>query len=138
MMRFTKRVFTLGIMCVLFIGYAKAESLIQKISTHEAERIIELNDADYKIIDIRTPEEFRNGHLSGAINIPHHALLFDISLLDPFKDKKLILYCYSGRRVKLVSPLLIPDLYSGLYHLQGDFSTWQQENRPVNQLHDDQ
>lgn len=52
------------------------------------------------ILDVRTPEEFHNGHLQGAINIPHHQIAGKISKIAPDKATELILYCRSGRRVK--------------------------------------
>ena len=52
-------------------------------------------------IDVRTPEEFRSGHLQGAINIPVQNIRAAITAASPDKNAPLHLYCRSGRRVEL-------------------------------------
>lgn len=52
-------------------------------------------------IDVRTPEEFRTGHLQGAINIPVQNIRAAITAASPDKNAPLHLYCRSGRRVEL-------------------------------------
>lgn len=49
-------------------------------------------------IDVRTPEEFRSGHLQGAINIPVQHIRSAIMAVSPDKNAALHLYCRSGRR----------------------------------------
>ncbi len=48
------------------------------------------------VIDIRTPEEFNAGHLSGAINIPLSEIEQGFSSID--KSTPIVLYCRSGAR----------------------------------------
>ena len=52
-------------------------------------------------IDVRTPEEFRTGHLQGAINIPVQNIRAAITAASPDKNAPLHLYCRSGRRAEL-------------------------------------
>ena len=49
-----------------------------------------------QIIDVRTPGEFKTGHIQGSINIPLQSL--SISLSKIMKDKPIITYCASGIR----------------------------------------
>ena len=51
-------------------------------------------------IDVRTPQEFRSGHLQGAINIPVQQIRAGIAAASPDKNAPLNLYCRSGRRVE--------------------------------------
>ncbi|QIW16813.1 rhodanese-like domain-containing protein [Pasteurellaceae bacterium RH1A] len=51
-------------------------------------------------IDVRSPEEFSQGHLSGAINIPHNQIAEKISQLTDDKSAPIHLYCRSGRRAE--------------------------------------
>jgi phage shock protein E len=53
-------------------------------------------DAGATIIDVRTPEEFRDGAYPGAINIPVSNL--GARLADLSKSKPVVLYCASGAR----------------------------------------
>ena len=50
------------------------------------------------IVDVRTPEEFADGHYPGAINIPHETILDGLNQLGVTADISVILYCRSGNR----------------------------------------
>ncbi len=50
------------------------------------------------IVDVRTPEEFADGHYPGAINIPHETILDGLNQLGVTADAAVILYCRSGNR----------------------------------------
>jgi len=49
-------------------------------------------------IDVRTPEEFAQGHLSQATNIPHQSIVEQIGKVTTDKNAEIKLYCRSGRR----------------------------------------
>ena len=51
-----------------FFGGAKPQ--VQKISQEEAKRIMQ-EEKDILVVDVRTPGEYRGGHIPGAINIPN-------------------------------------------------------------------
>ena len=50
------------------------------------------------IVDVRTPEEFADGHYPGAINIPHDTILEGLEQLGVTEETPVILYCRSGNR----------------------------------------
>ena len=50
------------------------------------------------IVDVRTPEEFADGHYPGAINIPHESILEGLNQLGVTTSTAVILYCRSGNR----------------------------------------
>jgi phage shock protein E len=50
------------------------------------------------VIDVRTPGEYADGHINGAINISHEKIAQQIAQAGVGKDDKIILYCQSGRR----------------------------------------
>ena len=50
------------------------------------------------IVDVRTPEEFADGHYPGAINIPYESILVGLNQLGVRGDASVILYCRSGNR----------------------------------------
>jgi phage shock protein E len=53
--------------------------------------------AGARVIDVRTPTEFKDGAYRGAVNIPLATLMARMTELEP-KDKPIILYCASGAR----------------------------------------
>ncbi len=57
------------------------------------------------IVDVRTPQEFRNGHLQGAVNIPLDRIRNEVAALKK-KQKPVILYCRSGNRSGMAKSIL--------------------------------
>ena len=50
------------------------------------------------VVDVRTAEEFAEGHFPGAINIPHEDIVQGIRARNVDKDQTVLLYCRSGNR----------------------------------------
>ena len=76
------------------------------IKSHSFEDIWIKINAGAKIFDVRTPQEYQEGHLQGARNIPHDLLEAQLSSLEADKEKDLILYCKSGARSDFAMKLL--------------------------------
>ena len=72
---------------------------------------------DYLVIDVRTGQEYKTGHVEEAINIEWQ----DISQIveDIKKDKKLYLYCRSGNRSQKATNILIDLGYENVTNLGG-------------------
>ena len=87
----------------------------------------ELLNADTKnvvIVDVRTLEEFQQGHVPNAINVPLSEIIDNTAVLTSFKEKTIILYCRSGRRAGKAAKALFEDGYQNLSHLEGDMQAW--------------
>ena len=91
--------------CSLLLGCSSdttQEFTYQKINSDEALEIMVESD-NYEIIDVRTREEYAEGHIDGAFNIP-----YEINELIEFpKDTILFVYCKSGARSKVAAETLI-------------------------------
>ncbi|MBP7174970.1 MAG: FAD-dependent oxidoreductase [Thermoclostridium sp.] len=66
--------------------------------------VVKMNRGDYTLLDVRTPAEYQNGHVAGAINIPVDDLREKLSLLD--KDKTIVAYCQIGLRGYIADRIL--------------------------------
>ena len=91
--------------CFLLLGCSsdnEQEFTYQKINSDEALEIM-VESGNYEIIDVRTREEYTEGHIDGAFNIP-----YEINELIEFpKDTILFVYCKSGARSKIAAETLI-------------------------------
>ncbi len=81
------------------------------------------------VLDVRSPEEFREGHVPGAINVPYDQIAARIAEVP--KDKDVVLYCRSGRRAGIAADVLAANGYTRLSHLEGDMQAWIAQGRPV-------
>ena len=54
--------------------------------------------ADALVVDVRTPEEFAEGHFPGAINIPHEQIVDGLRARNIDVTEDVVLYCRSGNR----------------------------------------
>ena len=83
------------------------------------------------ILDVRTAEEFAEGHVPGAINISHDELAERLAEIEALKEAGVIVYCRSGRRAGIAEELLLGEGYANVQHLEGDMLGWIETRRPV-------
>jgi rhodanese-related sulfurtransferase len=107
------------------LTFAKVEQISQ-----QALLINQMSATPHQIIDVRSPEEFAEGHVKGALNIPFNQIDKHQDLLNSLKDKTLVVYCRSGRRAGIFENALSKEGFN-LLHLTGDMNAWQAENLPT-------
>ena len=112
---------------VLFTTFAQAN--IKTIQPQTMLKLIEKQQAPL-IIDVRSAEEFYQGHIPGARNIDYK-LLSKSQQLNAYKEKDIVLYCHSGRRAQIASQILQEKGFNQLITLQGNMIEWQQLHYPL-------
>lgn len=90
----------------------------QQISQDEAAKIMR-EDETAIILDVRTQEEFAEGHIPGAICIPNEEIGTDEITLLPDKQQTILVYCRSGRRSKEASEKLSALGYTNIKEFGG-------------------
>ena len=90
-----------------------------------------LGEAGLLVLDVRTPEEFAEGNVPGAINIPHDQVGARLAELAGAEDGEVVLYCRSGRRAGLAAGTLAEAGFKRLLHLEGDFPAWSAAGLPT-------
>ena len=96
-----------------------------RISQDEAMQMMQ-EQTDYLIVDVRRPDEFAEGHIAGAINVPSDDITDGMPELLPDKDQTLLIYCRSGNRSKEASKKLADIGYTNVYEF-GGINTWEGE-----------
>ena len=94
----------------------------KQISQDEAMKIME-EESGYLIVDVRRPDEFAEGHIEGAINVPNEGIAEEMPEELPDKDQLLLIYCRTGRRSKEASEKLAKIGYKNVYEF-GGINTW--------------
>jgi rhodanese-related sulfurtransferase len=88
-------------------------------------------DHNIIVLDVRTAEEYNNGHIANAINFSHNTIAEKLDLLSQYKDKKVVLYCRSGYRAGIAGSVLSKNGFTNLHHLTGDMNGWLEAELPV-------
>lgn len=78
------------------------------------------------LLDVRTPEEYKEEHIEGATLISLGELAQKLSLLESQKSKKIIVYCRSGNRSISASRILAENGFTPL-NLKGGINDWKSE-----------
>lgn len=72
-----------------------------------------------QLVDVRTPREFKNGHIKNAINIDFFSRKFDSEFNKLNKDNAIYLYCRSGSRSRKTAKKLFNLGFTEIYDLEG-------------------
>lgn len=111
MKRFAIRAFGLsvvGVLAILFVwtaGCAVSKSPVMPDESIESLAWKRIRSGA-TLLDVRTQGEYSQGHLQGAINIPHDQLGARVNEIDQDKDRDIVLYCVSGHRSGLAKRTL--------------------------------
>ena len=97
----------------------------EQLTQEEAQKIMDTRD-DIIILDVRTQEEYDEGHIPGSICIPNETITEDNIKELSDKDQIILVYCRSGRRSKLASEKLASYGYTNIKEF-GGIIDWQGE-----------
>ncbi len=90
-----------------------------RITVAEAKEKI---DSGAQILDVRTPGEYAGGHVPGALNIPHMAVVSRKGELAP--NKGLVFICQMGSRSALACEFAASMGFKELYNVEGGTEAW--------------
>lgn len=99
------------------VSPAEAETLLQKKST-------------LIVVDVRTQEEFAEGHIAGAKNVNFNTPDF-VDRMKEFEGKSILIHCAAGGRSSRAIEALSNQSFSELFHLNQGFNAWQSAGKPV-------
>lgn len=86
------------------------------------------NPTPHILLDVRTPEEFRDQRIPGAVNIPLQSL--ERRLAELPQDQTIVLYCRSGNRSATAANILARAGYESVYDM-GGIIAWNAAGLPV-------
>jgi phage shock protein E len=88
------------------------------LEEHKAQQLLEIRPEQTYLIDVRTKEEFEEGHVPNSINIPLDQIESIVDIV-PDTDSTLLLYCQSGRRTVTAAKALLDLGYKVIFDLGG-------------------
>ncbi len=107
--------------------------ILEDITPVEARDMIlaRQGDADFVLLDIRTPEEFAAEHLEGAVEINYRAPTFGAELDQLDKGKTYLIYCRTGHRTGMAGTMMRAKGFARVYNMLGGITRWKTEGLPV-------
>lgn len=102
----------------------------KNVTVNEAEKLIK-EDPKVVVLDVRTPDEFKAGHIAGAKNIDFHGDDFEKQVAALDKSKTYVVHCAAGGRsaqaCKVIEQVQLPSVY----HMKEGFKAWEKAGKPV-------
>ena len=92
-------------------GFLKQSDINQGVQEYK-------NTVGAVLLDVRTPQEYREGHIPGSQNVPLQQL-DNVGEVTENKDTALYVYCYSGARSRQAASLLRQMGYTNIHNIGG-------------------
>jgi len=83
------------------------------------------------LLDVRHADEYADGHIAGALNIPVEQLASRAGVLGVPRDTEIVVYCVSGKRAAKAQQTLSSLGYTHVRLLDGSLNTWRQRQLPL-------
>ncbi len=117
----------LGVAILAFILYRRfaftTNKNIKNVTADEAHQLIKTTK-NLIILDVRTKQEFKSGHIPSSKSIPVGELSSRINELEKYKDNPILVHCASGGRSPAAVRVLLKHNFSKIYHMNRGLSGW--------------
>ena len=108
-----------------------ADAVVTSVDTKAFKTLVESNTG--VLLDVRTPQEYEEGHIAGSINIDFHGVNFKEELEKLDKTKTYEVYCRSGKRSANAAEIMEEMGFVKVINLSGGIIGWQQQGFAVEQ-----
>jgi rhodanese-related sulfurtransferase len=120
-----KKIFLLILCPFLFLSCKGQEShKIKKITADELDTALQ---DTIQLVDVRTPAEYKQGHIEGALNIDVTGASFEKDLQQLNKNEPVYIYCRSGQRSNTAAKKMEQAGFNTVYDLKGGINKWNME-----------
>jgi rhodanese-related sulfurtransferase len=83
------------------------------------------------ILDVRTPQEFAQGYIEGAMLLPVQNIQREYGKIADYKDKPVLIYCATGNRSTVAAKLLIDNGFKNIYNMRFGIVEWEKNGYPT-------
>lgn len=120
------------VIILFLLFYEETKSARQGISTVSPQEATTLMNREHAIVlDVRSTQLFREGHVIGALNIPAESIDERFDAIKQYRDKCVIIYCARGQQSTSVAINLKKHNFSKACVIEGGIAAWQSEGMPV-------
>jgi rhodanese-related sulfurtransferase len=119
-----------GLMALVVLGYELRQRAHSAASVSPGE-VVRLMNSGAVLVDVRSANQFKDGHINGARNVPGDQIAAGAAALEKLKDKTLIMCCDSGTTSGAAARKLMQQGFNQVFNLRGGLAAWRQDNLPV-------
>jgi rhodanese-related sulfurtransferase len=123
-----KRLSLIAALCVLPLT-GLAEDKVKHVDAEKAAQLVA--EGKVTVLDVRTEDEFKEGHIKGAANVDLLSKDFVKKLETVDKSKPVLVHCQAGGRSTRSLPKLEQAGFTEIYHLDGGMADWVKAGKPV-------
>jgi rhodanese-related sulfurtransferase len=86
---------------------------------------------DFVILDVRTPEEFAEGHIASSVNLDVQSRDFENALKKLDRKKSYLVYCRTGNRSRMATVAMESLGFRSIFHMNEGIVKWKQQGLPL-------
>ena len=94
--------------------------------------LIEMQEIDYILLDVRTSDEFSSGYIKNAINLDFYSETFQNDILSIDKNLPIVLYCRTNNRSTKTANILKENGFKEISVLEGGITDWVKNGNDIN------
>ena len=122
--------FVVALSLFSFFQFSSVAADAKNITIDEAVKLVTSN-TNVVVLDVRTPDEFRSGHIKGATNINFNDKDFAKRVAALDKDKTYIIHCAAGGRSGRACSQIKTMDFKNMLHMNQGLSAWEKAGKPV-------
>lgn len=121
------------VVLIAFVALRMIPRLLAGVPFVDPTKVHETLNADPNsvLIDVRTPEEFRQGHAKDSINVQPQSLSDDLDAKKQYLDHKIFVICLSSQRAAMAAKTLKNLGFSNVCVVKGGFNLWKKRKLPT-------
>ena len=119
-----------GLMALVVLGYELRQRAHAAAAVSPGDAVRLMNGGAI-LLDVRAANQFKDGHINGARNVPGDQIAAGAAAIEKLKDKTVIVCCESGVSSGAAARKLTELGFKQVYNLRGGLGAWRQDNLPV-------
>jgi rhodanese-related sulfurtransferase len=105
-------------------------SMVPLVDTATLDQMLASDDPPL-LLDVRTPGEFAEGHIRGAMLMPSYSVAARLKEIEGFRHREIVIYCEVGVRSLRISKFLYKKGFTEVLHYQGGVRAWLKAEMPL-------
>ena len=135
---FSKRAIPLllaGFLSISVVSFNAAKEIIRVDNIAQTALLSKIEEQKPPlIIDVRSPAEYAEGHVPGAINIDFRQIKNRLDEIQQYQKSTVVIYCETGIRARIAESTLLEAGFQSILHLEGHMSAWRSNSLPLEKL----